>query len=383
MSTAASDQPVLDINRPAMVEMIDVYSPLFLDRGRFSSTLQQYYHNPTILRRKLLALPLASTSTPPLSPVQIKDIIYETYDLDSLTEVSLAQLDTPLTTLRTTAMALAVTIPDSNTPPPTSVDNGILTIPNPAPKILPIHQHKAITNLDPDGKGGNTGFAIDWTRWDRRGNHAFFSQHLLKWCSLCSRIEAGEAKAHAKSLSHSFFIRTLYAAVRASNEIKNFRYRVMDDGTLVCWDKIGVVSPIKPANQDAFVTLYFPYYQDYTEFASNAAAAIANIDPNGDPYGAEKTLTAHGRNDVFTLSCMPNLIFTGMSHTLMKAPRENCTWPLVSMGQHHEQGGKNLIPVNVYYGHHFIDGVHLSQWMQLVSKYLQDPFASPSEEVVC
>ena len=72
---------------------------------------------------------------------------------------------------------------------------------------------------------------VDLESWERRGNYAFFRDHLNAWYSVTTELDCTESYEQSKQTGRSFFLRYLYAALRAANEVPAFRYRMDAQGT--------------------------------------------------------------------------------------------------------------------------------------------------------
>ena len=142
---------------------------------------------------------------------------------------------------------------------------------------------------------------IDVDTWVRRDNYRFFQTFVSSWYAVTTEIDCTEAREAARRRGRSFFLHYLYAVVRAANEVDELRYRIDKQGQVVFHDRVDIITPIAVPGR-TFFTLRIPYHEDFDTFYAEAHRLMTNIPPDGDPYGAEKTLMAQGDYDVVHLS---------------------------------------------------------------------------------
>lgn len=209
---------------------------------------------------------------------------------------------------------------------------------------------------------------VDLDTWERRGNYEFFLSFQNPTISITSEVECGGAKARAKAAGESFFLHYLYAVLRAVNEIPEFRFRIDADGSVVYFDTVDMLTPIKIKDNGRFFTTRLPWNEDFGTFYAAAKEIINQIDPNGDPYDMEKV---GGKDllDVILLSATPDLYFTSLTCT--QEHRHGSNYPLMNAGKAILKEGKLVMPIAMTIHHGFIDGHHLSLFFQKVEEFLK------------
>ncbi|MDE5674320.1 MAG: chloramphenicol acetyltransferase [Muribaculaceae bacterium] len=212
---------------------------------------------------------------------------------------------------------------------------------------------------------------IDMATWRRRDNFRFFQGFANSWYSVTTEFECSQAFKECKDSGDSFFIRYLYAVVRAANEVEAFRFRKLEDGNVAIYDKLDIIPPI--ATTDNFVTVRIPYHKDFNKFSKSAIEIINGISPDTDPYGVEHEMEISKEYNVIHLSAVPKMHFTGMTFTVNKlgAP---CFYPLSVMGKAVRHSDNSMkMPYSIYVDHAFIDGSHLSKFFETVESVLKTP----------
>lgn len=209
---------------------------------------------------------------------------------------------------------------------------------------------------------------VELSTWDRFQNWNFMKDFANSWYSVTSEVDVTKAYATAHQTHTSFFIRYLYAMMRATNEIKEFGYRPDGKGG-VCWfDSIGATVPIAVPGK-TFYTVLIPYEQDFDKFYAQVKQIISSIPEDGDPYGVNRHLIESGETGVVNISATPKLYFSSMTYTFHK-PQLGSDWPLMNVGKMIEREGRKVMPIAVYVDHCFVDGSNLSDFMERTQKYL-------------
>ena len=210
---------------------------------------------------------------------------------------------------------------------------------------------------------------IDIETWERKENFNFFRHFQNPQLSITSEVECGGAKKRAKEAHQSFFLRYLYAVLRAANEIPELRYRIDPEGRVVLYDKIDILSPIKIKENGKFFTIRFPYHEDFDTFHQEARKIIDSIPEDGDPYAAENGEVAYGDYGLILLSATPDLYFTSITGTQEKQSGNN--YPLLNAGKAITKEGKLVMPIAMTIHHGFVDGHHLSLFYRKVEELLK------------
>jgi chloramphenicol O-acetyltransferase type A len=209
---------------------------------------------------------------------------------------------------------------------------------------------------------------IDLSKWERRDNWRFMKEFANSWYSITTEVDCTEALETSKREGTSFFIKYLYAMLRATNEVREFGYR--PDGEGVCWfDSIGATVPVA-VEGGTFYTVLIPYIEDYEAFYSKVKEIITNIPEDGDPYGVNRDLIERGETGVVNISATPKLYFTGITYTFHK-PGLGSDWPLMNVGKAVRKEGRWVMPIGIYVDHCFVDGGNLAEFADKVQRYLQ------------
>lgn len=209
---------------------------------------------------------------------------------------------------------------------------------------------------------------VDLETWERRGNYEFFREHLNAWYSVTTEIDCTESYLQAKKTGASFFLRYLYAVLRAANEVKELRYRMDAQGQIVWYDTVDIITPIALPSGN-FCTVRIPYQTDFDVFAAQAERLMDEDSLSENPYGVEQAIFASGEYDIVHLSAVPRLYFTSITYTSYRAG-QGCTHPLMTVGKVVPKADRWVMPFSIYVNHAFVDGSHLSTFFEMIQKML-------------
>ena len=181
--------------------------------------------------------------------------------------------------------------------------------------------------------------------------------------NLCANVDITKLHSYIKDKELSFFRTFLYIAVRAANEVPEFRYRIRDDKVIV-HDRVDPSFTIM-REDETFSFCHATYYQDFQEFYQEA----------GDKtrlYTENPTLKdGPGRDSLIFITSIPWLSFTSLTHPIHMNPVDSV--PRIAWGKYFEEGDKIKIPVSVQAHHALMDGLHVGRYFSLLEKYLDTP----------
>lgn len=106
---------------------------------------------------------------------------------------------------------------------------------------------------------------VDIQTWERKGVLEHFSKFQSPDYSVTVQVECGNARENAKFRNQSFFIYYLYAILKAANEVEEFRYR-MENGKVMLYDRLDVVTTITVGDTGRFVGVRIPYHEKFEDF---------------------------------------------------------------------------------------------------------------------
>lgn len=209
---------------------------------------------------------------------------------------------------------------------------------------------------------------VDLKSWSREDNDHYFQNFLNPSFSLTTEIDCTETLQLAKKRNHSFFLYYLYAALRAANEVKEFRYRIEKE-VVAYYDKVEMLTPVKVGENGKIVTVRIAYYEDFPTFYREAKQVIDSTTEESDPHKEENEMRRTGHYDVVLLCSTPNVYFTSLSY----APnnRYGSRYPLINVGKVVTREGRKKMPFALNVHHGLVDAIHISDFLERVERSLR------------
>lgn len=196
---------------------------------------------------------------------------------------------------------------------------------------------------------------LDLENWPRLSQYKFFKKYDNPFFNICSTLDVTELVKKVKASQYTFSVSMLYASIHTANQIKEFKYRIKDDGVVVC-DTIYAGSTVLNPDE-TFNFCYFDYYSDFQAFNNNAEHQIdLNKKGQADFDGRNSDL------DIIHYSVIPWISFTSFSH-----PRNystNDSVPKIVFGKYYQDGDKILLPISIEVHHALMDGYHLGLYLE-------------------
>lgn len=194
---------------------------------------------------------------------------------------------------------------------------------------------------------------IDIDTWIRKEHFLFFSQFDEPFFGVTVKVDCTTAYLKAKEKSIPFFLYYLYRALKASNKVENFKYRIIENQ--VFQFNIVNASPTINRPNGTFGFAYFDYFEDEKMFYKNALQEIENV------KNSNSLLPAISGENVIHFSAIPWLDFTSISHARSFSRPDSC--PKISFGKMTENNEKKEMPISIHVHHGLMDGIHVSEFI--------------------
>ncbi|RQO32365.1 chloramphenicol acetyltransferase [Taibaiella sp. KBW10] len=202
--------------------------------------------------------------------------------------------------------------------------------------------------------------ALDITQWSRRDHFAFFSQFEEPFFGVTVTVDVTNAYEQAKKQNISFFLYYLYRALKAANEIENFRYRIIDEKVFI-FDQVNASPTINRPN-GTFGFAYMDYTPEAAQFYTHAQEVIAAVQVT------EGLRPAVSGENVIQFSALPWIDFSSISHARSFSFADSC--PKISFGKVSTQEGRKTMPVSIHVHHGLMDGYHVGLYIEAFQKQL-------------
>jgi chloramphenicol O-acetyltransferase type A len=207
---------------------------------------------------------------------------------------------------------------------------------------------------------------LDLENWSRKELFNFFIGYSNPYFNICTQMDVTklhEYVSHRPGVKISAAIH--YFALRAANEVEQFRYRLKNDGVFV-YDVIhGGTTVLMP--NESFAYAYFDYQPDFEEFTRNMSKSVEDV-RNGDGH-----LRPTMRDDVIYHTTLPWISFTSFSHARTGGRGESI--PRLVFGKFTRENNRLLMPLSVEVHHALVDGIHVGEFLSILEAALADPEA--------
>jgi len=203
---------------------------------------------------------------------------------------------------------------------------------------------------------------IEIEKWERKELYRFFSQFEEPFFGITVRIDCTKAYSAAKAFGKSFFLHYLYRALKAANEIENFRYRVFEKEVYL-FDKVNA-SPTINRENGTFGFAYMDYEENEEKFIINALKEIERVQKTND------LLPAVSGENVIHFSAVPWIDFTALSHARSFTFPDSS--PKISFGKVTEEHGLKTMAVSLHAHHGLMDGIHAGQFIDRFQELMDE-----------
>lgn len=195
---------------------------------------------------------------------------------------------------------------------------------------------------------------INIDHWNRKEHFLFFSKFDEPFFGVTVKVDCTIAYKHAKEKGTSFFLYYLYRALKAANEIENFRYRIIENQPYE-FTTINA-SPTIDRPNGTFGFAYMDYFEDENLFYENALQETENV------RNSSSLLPSTSGENVIHFSATPWLDFTSISHARSFSHPDSC--PKISFGKMTENNGKREMAVSIHGHHGLMDGYHVGEFVE-------------------
>lgn len=193
---------------------------------------------------------------------------------------------------------------------------------------------------------------LDIDRWPRKSTFEFFRNFADPFFNFAANVDVKNLYKFSKHNGLSFALTALFCSLRAANEIREFRIRMLD-GRLVEFDTIHATQTILNADE----TFSFSYYEmkgDVREFDRSGKLAL-------EKYKALKTFDVEAdRADLIYYSVIPWVSFTSFKHASRLDNTQ--TIPRIVFGKIFDEGTARKMPMSVEANHMIMDGIHVGRY---------------------
>ena len=198
--------------------------------------------------------------------------------------------------------------------------------------------------------------------WVRKDHFNFFKDFSDPFFGICTEIDCTTAYKKARELKVSFFLYYLHKSLKVANEIEEFKYRIKD-GKIIVYDVVNA-SPTIKRKDNTFGFSYIDYIENFEEFLISAKISIEKAQNEKGLFPAIKN------ENVIHYSALPWIKFTSVKYP--QNDPQNDSIPKIIFGKIIKRNGKMIMPICIHVNHALMDGFHLSKYLELFQKLLNE-----------
>jgi len=205
---------------------------------------------------------------------------------------------------------------------------------------------------------------LDLDTWPRREVFEFYRNFDKPYFNVCVRLDVTKLlnelrKRPGVSIALSYH----YFALKAANEIEQFRYRLRD-GQVLVHDVINGGTTLMLPNE-TFTLVYFDYAKTFAEFIDPAQRALEQTKSTGGFH------PRHEDDARIHCTTLPWIAFTSFSHA--RNWRREDSVPKISFGKFIRENDRTLMPFSVEVHHALVDGLHVGRYIARIEEMLAQP----------
>jgi chloramphenicol O-acetyltransferase type A len=205
------------------------------------------------------------------------------------------------------------------------------------------------------------GHRIDLQSWKRREHFELYRNFANPFFSVTAEVDAGPTRELcSKQNGPSFFLATVYLALRACNEVEAFRTRVRGDGAWI-HDEVSI-TPTVLRPDETFGFVRFDPAPDYKTFAAAGTVALE------EAKKIKPLVVSHPDDNLVYHSTIPWVRFTSFTNAL-DASADSV--PRVVFGKCVKDGNRWPMPVGVEVHHAVVDGLDVGRFFEKFEAGLQ------------
>jgi chloramphenicol O-acetyltransferase type A len=208
---------------------------------------------------------------------------------------------------------------------------------------------------------------LDVKAWARREVFEFFRDFDKPYFNVCLRLDITNLLSHLRQRANmskpNVSLAYHYFALRMTNEIESFRYRLRG-GKVVVHDIIhGGTTVLLP--NGSFTLAYFDYDQDFAKFVDEAKRAVDQVRSDGAFLPrADDDARVH-------FTTLPWIAFTSFSHARNWGREDSI--PKIAFGKFLHENERALLPFSIEVHHALVDGSDVGRYLTRLEEALAKP----------
>lgn len=206
------------------------------------------------------------------------------------------------------------------------------------------------------------GHSIDLRQWKRREHFELYRHFANPFFSITAQVDASSTRRVCDEPGGpSFFLATVFLALRAANEIEAFRTRVRGEGAWI-HDQVSI-TPTVLRSDETFAFSRLEPAPTFEEFETRSRVTVAGAKE------IKPLASVLPDDDVIYHSTLPWVRFTSFTNAIGGG---SDSVPRVVFGKCVEDGGRWPMPVGVEVHHAVVDGLDVGRFFGKFEAGLRD-----------
>lgn len=220
----------------------------------------------------------------------------------------------------------------------------------------------------PGPASSSRGHYIDIDAWKRREHFELYREFANPFFNVCVELDASDLWERTRvGEVASFFLASVFSALRAANAVEAFRTRIRGDRVWV-HDEVSITPTVLRAD-GTFAFVRLDPAATYGEFEQRSAPAVREA-------CEIKPLVTDPPDDVIYQTTLPWIRFTSFSNALRG--NGDCV-PRVAFGKCSEDSGRWKLPVSVEVHHAIVDGIDVGSFLHELQRSLAGVMAGSAD----
>jgi len=196
----------------------------------------------------------------------------------------------------------------------------------------------------------------------RQKHFNFFKAMNHPHFNICANVDITNFIKLVTKNKLRFTYSVVYAISKAAMEVKEFRWRIIDEELYEC-ESVTPSFTTYTEVADVFSFCDVPFIDNYSTFIKNAQLKAAAMNKNPSFEDAN-------HQDYLFLSSIPWVSFTMFQHAMPFHPTDSV--PRITWGKYFQEGQKVKMPISVQAHHAVVDGRHVGQYFQALERIFND-----------
>ena len=204
---------------------------------------------------------------------------------------------------------------------------------------------------------------IDMENWPRKQHFDFFNNFDYPHFNITLDLDITRLYNYIKENKISFFRTMVYFVTKTANNIKEFRYRVINNNQVVEFEEINPSFTIM-SEENVFSFCNSKYFPDKKRFFRSMEENIKKYKDN--PAVSEE----EDKIDSIYITSLPWISFNSITHPIDIKNVDSV--PRIAWGKYKKEDSKVLLPFSIQVHHGLMDGYHVSKYVDYINKLINN-----------